>query len=82
MKICETRKQTITAIDVVNTIVKNIHFQLFVSFLMVRQVVEHGKCNKENKIVQIAVINVQPLFKRISLTLSKSFISTIVVFDK
>ena len=45
---------------VVKNIVINVHFILPVSFFIVRQVVEHGKCNKENKMVQIAVIIVHP----------------------
>ena len=39
-----------------------VHFQLLVSFLMVRQVVEHGKCINENNITHMAVIHVHPLF--------------------
>ena len=35
---------------------KNVHFKLPVSFLIVRQVVPHGKCIKENSITHIAVI--------------------------
>ncbi len=36
-----------------------VHFQLCVSFLMVRQVVEQGKCMSENSIVHRAVSQVQ-----------------------
>ena len=38
-----------------------VHFKLPVSFLIVRQVVEHGQCISEKIIVQIAVVIVQPL---------------------
>ena len=42
-------------------IASKVHFTLFVSFLIVRQVVEHGKCMREKITVQTAVIIVQPL---------------------
>ena len=38
----------------------NVHFQLFVYLRIVRQVVEHGKCIKENIIVLRDVSAVQP----------------------
>jgi len=38
-----------------------VHFMLCVSFLIVRNVVEHGQCINENNIVLIAVIQVHPL---------------------
>ena len=39
---------------------KAVHFKLPVSFLIVKHVVPHGKCIKENIITQIAVVAVQP----------------------
>ncbi len=38
----------------------NVHFQLPVSFLMVRQVVEQGKCMTVMIIIHIAVVAVHP----------------------
>lgn len=38
-----------------------VHFHDFVSFFIVKQVVEHGQCIKENSITDMAVIKVQPL---------------------
>lgn len=37
-----------------------VHFQLFVSFFMVSNVVEQGQCIRENNMVLTAVIQVQP----------------------
>lgn len=37
-----------------------VHFQLPVSFLMVKQLVEQGQCIRENIIIQAAVSQVQP----------------------
>lgn len=37
-----------------------VHFQDFVSFLMVRQVVEQGQCMMEKSMTEIAVTQVQP----------------------
>ncbi len=38
-----------------------VHFRLCVSFLIVKQVVEHGQCISENSMVQTAVSQVHPL---------------------
>ena len=43
-----------------------VHFQLFVSFLIVRSVVAQGKCKSEKSITFIAVIIVQPFADKIS----------------
>ena len=47
-----------------------VHFTLFVSFHIVKSVVEQGKWNIENIQVQIAVVTVHPLSVRIVLRLS------------
>lgn len=75
-------KQVIIAILVVRSIVNNIHFRLPVSFFIVRQVVEHGKCNSEKRIVQIAVVIVHPLSTNICFNNDRLLISVILVFDK
>lgn len=38
----------------------NVHFQLCVSFFIVRHVVEHGQWKRQNNIVETAVTQVQP----------------------
>ena len=43
-----------------NKIAPNVHFHDEVSFFIVKQVVEHGQCIKENIITDIAVAQVQP----------------------
>lgn len=45
-----------------------VHLRLCVSFFIVKQVVEHGQCSKENSIVQTAVSQVQPLLMSNSLS--------------
>ena len=72
----------ITAILVVNRMVNTIHLKLPVSFFIVRQVVEHGKCNKENNMVHIAVVIVHPLSTNICFNNERLLISVIVVLDK
>ena len=54
-------KQIVIPHKVGMIIAKNVHFQLFVSFFIVKQVVEQGKCIKQKIIVQSAVNQVQPL---------------------
>ena len=53
----------------------SIHFLLWVSFRIVKQVVEHGQCIKENNIVLIAVIIFHPLSINNFLSTFKSSIS-------
>ena len=48
-----------------------VHFKLFVSFFIVKIVVAHGKCIRENSIVHIAVIYVHPLLTNNVFKLSK-----------
>lgn len=53
-----------------------IHFQLPVSFFIVKHVVPHGKWNREKIIVHIAVVSVQPLSTNNIFNIAKSSIST------
>ena len=52
-----------------------VHFTLWVSFFIVRQVVEQGQCIRENSMVLTAVIQVQPWLTRRSLSTDRSLIS-------
>ena len=52
-----------------------VHFQLFVSFLMERQVVEQGQWTKENTITHNAVTHVQLFATNSSFSAIKSSIS-------
>lgn len=56
-----TRKHRVMPQRVGRAKAKAVHFMLPVSFLMVRQVVPHGKWNRQKSIVQRAVAPVQPL---------------------
>lgn len=56
----DTKKQHIIPHTVGNTTETAAHFRLPVSFFMVKHVVEHGQCIRENSTVQIAVVIVQP----------------------
>ena len=56
-----TRKQTISPHKVGIAKAAAVHFQLAVSFLMVRHVVPQGKCSKQKSSVQSAVVVFQPL---------------------
>ena len=53
-----------------------VHFQLLVSFLIVRSVVVHGKCKSEKSITFIAVTIVQPFADKMSNKLWRLDIST------
>lgn len=57
-----------------------VHFQLCVSFRMVRQVVEQGQCIREKSMVLTAVTQVQPLDTKRSRKTDKSLISKILPF--
>ena len=52
-----------------------VHFQLFVSFLIERQVVEQGQCTKENTMTHNAVTHVQLFATNNSFSAIKSSIS-------
>ena len=54
-------KHTIIPHKVGTNIEINVHLFDLVSFFIVRQVVEHGQCIKENNITEIAVVIVHPL---------------------
>ena len=58
-----------------------VHFQLPVSFFIVKQVVEHGQWKSENIIVHIAVFIVHPLLISTIFNSAKSFISIILPVD-
>lgn len=62
-QILATQKHTIIPTAVGRTNEIKVHFMLWVSFLMVMQVVEQGQCINENSMVQIAVTGVHPLSK-------------------
>lgn len=53
-----------------------VHFTLWVSFFIVRQVVEQGQCIRENNMVLTAVIQVQPWLTNRSLSTDRSLISS------
>lgn len=61
--VAKTKQETIP-IAAGRRIDRNIHFVLFVSFRIVRQVVVQGQCIKEKRITQTAVIHVQPFSTR------------------
>ena len=54
----------ITPINVGSNIEVNVHFRLPVSFFIVRQVVDQGKCNTVIIIIQTAVVIVQPFAEK------------------
>lgn len=58
--ILANKMQTVTPIAVGMITASAVHFQLFVSFFMVSNVVEQGQCMRENNMVLTAVIQVQP----------------------
>ena len=55
-------KQIQIPVNVGIKIESNVYFILFVSLLIVKQVVEQGKCIIQKIIVHIAVLSVHPLF--------------------
>ena len=75
-------KHVTNAMLVVNRMVNKVHLKPPASFLMVRHVVEHGKCNKENNMVQMAVVMVQPFSTNICFNSVRLLISVIDVLDK
>ncbi len=54
----------ITPINVGSNIDVSVHLRLPVSFFIVRQVVEQGKCNTVITIIQTAVVTVQPFAEK------------------
>ena len=54
-----------------------VHFQLWVSFLMVRRVVAQGKCIRQNNITDTAVSQFQPW--EMSRSLSASRLSSSII---
>lgn len=70
------RKQTMIPVTVGTRKEAIVHFTLWVSCFMVRQVVEHGQCIRENSMVLTAVIQVQPWLTNKSLSTDKSLISS------
>lgn len=69
------RKHTTKPVMVGTNQDTTVHFILWVSFRMVRQVVEQGQCIKEKRRVLTAVTQVQPLFTRSSFNTDRSSIS-------
>ncbi len=69
------KKHTTNPVTVGTSQETAVHFMLCVSFLMVRQVVEQGQCNRENSMVLTAVIQVQPFATRSSFKTDRSLIS-------
>lgn len=59
-----------------------VHFQLFVSFFIVIQVVEQGQCIRENKSKFTAVIQVHPFWIKICFMKIVSVISVNTPSDK
>ena len=60
----------------------NVHFKLPVSLWIVRQVVEHGQWNNENKIKHNAVFAVQPFAIKSAAKSERELVSTNVPTDK
>lgn len=78
------KKHTAIPTSVGINIAKNVHFQLPVSFFIVRHVVEHGQCINENIIVHNAVTYVQPFSTNMffsSTTFDISTISPVAIYD-
>lgn len=71
LDIIDTIKHIQNPQTVGTNIESRVHFSLPLSFLIVRQVVEHGQCIKENNITHIAVSDVQPLDTKISFKVDK-----------
>ena len=77
-----TAKVTMMAITVVSINVNIDHFLPPVSFFMVRSVVVHGKCSKENSIKFSPVTKVHPLSTNRFLSTSKLSSSRIAPVDR
>ena len=73
--IVATTKQQAMPTTVGNANATAVHFLLWLSFLMVRQVVEQGQCIKQNSMVHTAVSQVHPLSTNRVLSSTKLLIS-------
>ena len=70
-----TKKQIKIPVTVGSRNARIVHFQLLVSFLIVRQVVEQGQWNREKRIIHTAVSQVHPLSINKAFNSVKLFIS-------
>lgn len=77
-----TTKHAVKPIAVGSAIENNVHLRLFVSFHTVKTVVEHGKWNKENKMVHNAVVIVQPFSTKSVCNVESSEISVRLPSDR
>ena len=74
------KKHSNIPINVGNRIETMVHFQLLVSFFIVKQVVEQGKWHSVKMITHMAVVIVQPLLTKIIFKVYKFSYSIILPF--